>query len=56
MTTCRSCGWEIKKDFGDWVDVFGGLDCGNQNHSPFSVTKLLSKNARHDLTDVRKVV
>lgn len=44
MTTCKSCGWEIVKDFGDWVDAFGGLECHREhNHSPYFVTKLLSK-------------
>lgn len=27
MKTCSSCGWEVRQDFGAWLDNFGGAVC-----------------------------
>lgn len=27
MIVCKKCGWEVKKDFGMWLDNYGGLIC-----------------------------
>jgi hypothetical protein len=35
MTTCKRCGWEVKLDFGQWIDVQGFNECGkNATHTP----------------------
>ena len=34
---CRMCGWEIKMDFGSWVDVYDSTACGKNGqltHQP----------------------
>jgi len=25
--TCRKCGWEVKQDFGLWIDTYNGSVC-----------------------------
>jgi hypothetical protein len=34
---CRLCGWEVKMDFGSWVDVYDSTACGKNGqltHQP----------------------
>jgi hypothetical protein len=27
MTTCKHCGWEVRQDFGAWVDAWEHAVC-----------------------------
>ena len=36
MRTCKSCGWEVRLDFGMWSDIEGGVVCRWVNGMEFA--------------------